>query len=331
MRDRYLHACAATDCRRSKKRIPIKPRAVVVAIGVTAPEIELDPHHHRKAQLLFTRRGVLTCEVEEGLWLVPPHCAIWIPGGATHAIKSSGNVEGYTVFIEPALAAELPRNCCTVLVTPLLRELLIRTAVLPLDYVEDGCRRTLGRPVARRDRRGADRAALSADAGRRSAAADCGGDDGRPIRAWHGPILGQTCGLERTNTRATADTRDRFELRTLAPTTDDHDRAALDGRGSLDPTRCDGPGVRECWQLRHHVPQSTRSVACPLHDSQAKPNLVAALRKSHGVSNSVPRRSERQGDTIPQLVYPHRPSATRLPSSANANKSASHLSDRLTC
>ncbi len=117
---------------------PDKAPRGVVAIGVAAPEIELDPHHHRKAQLLFTRRGVLTCEVEEGLWLVPPHCAIWIPGGATHAIKSSGNVEGYTVFIEPALAAELPRNCCTVLVTPLLRELLIRTAVLPLDYVEDG-------------------------------------------------------------------------------------------------------------------------------------------------------------------------------------------------
>lgn len=108
----------------------------VVAFGITAPAIELEPHRHRKAQLLFTLRGVLTCEVESGLWLVPPHRAIWIPGGATHAIRSSGGIAGYNVFIDQALTGDMPQTCCTVSVTPLLRELLMRAADLPLDHAE---------------------------------------------------------------------------------------------------------------------------------------------------------------------------------------------------
>jgi AraC-like DNA-binding protein len=112
----------------------------VVAFGMllATPGIELGPHRHRKAQLLLTLRGVLTCEVESGLWLVPPNCAIWIPGGALHAIKASGTIEGYNAFIEPSAGIRLPASCCTVSVAPLLRELLIRAASLPVDYPEGG-------------------------------------------------------------------------------------------------------------------------------------------------------------------------------------------------
>ncbi|MEN2978578.1 helix-turn-helix transcriptional regulator [Tistrella bauzanensis] len=112
----------------------------VVAYGVISetPGIELDHHRHRKAQLLLPLRGVLTCQVDQGLWLVPPHCAIWIPGGAMHAIKSSGPIEGYNAFIEPAAASGLPTAPCTVSVTLLLRELLVRIAGFPAPYHEPG-------------------------------------------------------------------------------------------------------------------------------------------------------------------------------------------------
>jgi AraC-like DNA-binding protein len=115
------------------------PRPVVAfGMALATPGIELAPHRHRKAQLLLTLRGVLTCEVESGLWLVPPNCAIWIPGGALHAIKASGTIEGYNAFIEPGAGIRLPTTCCTVSVAPLLRELLIRAASLPVDYPEGG-------------------------------------------------------------------------------------------------------------------------------------------------------------------------------------------------
>lgn len=115
------------------------PRGVV-AYGMTlvTPGFELARHSHRKAQLLFTLRGVVTCDTDSGLWLVPPQRAIWIPGDAAHALRCSGTLEGYNAFIDPTLANGLPATCCTVYVNPLLRELLVRAATFPVDYPESG-------------------------------------------------------------------------------------------------------------------------------------------------------------------------------------------------
>lgn len=104
----------------------------------TFGDFELDPHHHAKSQLLLVLRGALTCEVDGGLWIVPPCSAIWIPGGTRHAIKVTGALEGYGAFIAPDIEIQLSAACCAVAVTPLLRELLIRAAHLPFLYDEGG-------------------------------------------------------------------------------------------------------------------------------------------------------------------------------------------------
>ncbi len=113
----------------------------IVAFGAAMSDVggfELEPHRHRKAQLLYVQRGALSCEVEGGLWIVPPRSAIWIPGGALHAIKATGALEGYNAFVDPAVDTILPIACCAVSVTPLLRELLTRAAHLPYAYDERG-------------------------------------------------------------------------------------------------------------------------------------------------------------------------------------------------
>lgn len=110
----------------------------VLAVGTTTvlgPEgMELGAHHHRKAQLMYVGRGVLTCEGSRGLWIVPPQCAVWIPGGTRHTIKGVGAIDVYCLFVEPAAAPTLPDACCTVSVSPLLRELLLRCAGFPTLY-----------------------------------------------------------------------------------------------------------------------------------------------------------------------------------------------------
>ncbi|WP_240700221.1 AraC family transcriptional regulator [Sphingomonas gei] len=88
--------------------------------------------------MLLVQRGALSCEVEGGLWIVPPRSAIWIPGGALHAIKATGALAGYNAFVDPAVDKHLPKACCAVSVTPLLRELLTRAAHLPYLYEEGG-------------------------------------------------------------------------------------------------------------------------------------------------------------------------------------------------
>jgi AraC-like DNA-binding protein len=116
------------------------PRPLVV-YGVESGsfgDFELDPHSHAKSQLLLVQRGALSCEVEGGLWLVPPRSAIWIPGATVHAIKVTGELEGYGAFVAADADMSLPARCCVLSVTPLLRELLIRAAHLPLLYEEAG-------------------------------------------------------------------------------------------------------------------------------------------------------------------------------------------------
>ena len=95
-------------------------------------------HQHRKAQLIYSARGILNCEIEDGVWLVPPQCAIWIPGDLPHSARGTGETECYCLFVEPDAAPDLPKTCCTISVSPLLRELLLKAASIPELYALGG-------------------------------------------------------------------------------------------------------------------------------------------------------------------------------------------------
>lgn len=108
----------------------------VVALSATwvTKDWENARHQHRKAQLIYSVRGILNCEIEDGIWIVPPQCAIWIPGGLPHAARGAGETECYCLFVEPDATPDLPKTCCTISVSPLLRELLLRAAGFPELY-----------------------------------------------------------------------------------------------------------------------------------------------------------------------------------------------------
>ncbi|WP_339421149.1 MULTISPECIES: AraC family transcriptional regulator [Pseudomonas] len=111
------------------------PRPVVaLRAAAVAENWEYATHRHRKAQLLYSVRGVLNCEVEDGVWIVPPLSAVWIPGDLPHSVWGSGETECYCLFVEPDAASDLLEKCCTISVTPLLRELLLRVAGFPELY-----------------------------------------------------------------------------------------------------------------------------------------------------------------------------------------------------
>lgn len=115
------------------------PRAVsAVGMEIVTGGFEHPPHTHRKAQLILAARGLITCDVARGLWMVPPHCALWIPGGMEHSVRAVGEVELYVLFVDPAVAPALPEECCTVSISALLRELVIAVAGLPALYDREG-------------------------------------------------------------------------------------------------------------------------------------------------------------------------------------------------
>ena len=92
---------------------------------------ELPFHQHRKGQLILPLQGTITCQVEDGIWMAPTGQAIWIPSHVIHSNKVSQHAEFCFVFIEPH-SAEMPKECCTLRISALVRELIFRLASLPL-------------------------------------------------------------------------------------------------------------------------------------------------------------------------------------------------------
>src|SRR5579859_6704808 len=82
-------------------------------------------HFHDRDQLVYASRGVMTVRTSQGAWVVPTHRAVWIPATVSHTITMSGPVAMRTLYLKPRLAKMLPRDCCVVNVSPLLRELIL--------------------------------------------------------------------------------------------------------------------------------------------------------------------------------------------------------------
>ncbi|ROT96884.1 AraC family transcriptional regulator [Altererythrobacter sp. FM1] len=115
------------------------PRPVsAVGMELFTEGLEQPPHRHREAQLILAVRGLITCEVAQGLWMVPRQCALWIPSDMEHSVRCVGDLEVYTLFIDPDLAHNLPAQCSTFSTGPLLQELLIAVTRLPALYDADG-------------------------------------------------------------------------------------------------------------------------------------------------------------------------------------------------
>lgn len=86
---------------------------------------EIPMHFHDRDQLVFASRGVMTVRTDNGAWVVPTHRAVWIPERIPHTITMSGNVAMRTLYFKTRLVKSLPRQCCVVNISALLRELIL--------------------------------------------------------------------------------------------------------------------------------------------------------------------------------------------------------------
>jgi len=82
-------------------------------------------HFHDRDQIVYASCGVMTIRTGGSTWVVPTHRAVWIPAAIPHTITMSGMVAMRTLYLKPKLARALPRDCCVVNVSPLLRELIL--------------------------------------------------------------------------------------------------------------------------------------------------------------------------------------------------------------
>jgi AraC-like DNA-binding protein/quercetin dioxygenase-like cupin family protein len=114
------------------------PRPVVAAATDYPAGQATRWHSHPRAQLVYGISGVMAVTTVDGVWVVPPERAVWVPGDMPHRVDFPTDVKMRSLWVRADAARNLPRACSVVTVSPLLRE-LIRTAVdLPAEYDADG-------------------------------------------------------------------------------------------------------------------------------------------------------------------------------------------------
>ena len=87
-------------------------------------------HFHERDQVVYASRGVMTVGTRSGTWVVPPHRAVWIPAETPHTIVMSGLVAMRTLYLKPCLAKRLPRDCCVINISTLLKELMLHACTV---------------------------------------------------------------------------------------------------------------------------------------------------------------------------------------------------------
>jgi AraC-like DNA-binding protein/quercetin dioxygenase-like cupin family protein len=114
------------------------PRAVAAMPKDFASGFEVLPHSHERAQLIYATAGTMRVATDDGMWIVPPQRALWMPAGARHSIVMLSDLTMRTLYVRDDAAAFMPQTCKVLSVSPLLRELIVRATELPLQYDESG-------------------------------------------------------------------------------------------------------------------------------------------------------------------------------------------------
>jgi len=128
--DRQSRAAPPTGRRFDPAPIPVAPpdaaRLLVRSLGLGLPPGSRTPcHAHPWGQLVLATSGVVTVATDQGIWVVPAHRAVWIPGGVAHELSATGAVALRTLYLRDDLVGGLSATCSVVPVSALLRELAL--------------------------------------------------------------------------------------------------------------------------------------------------------------------------------------------------------------
>ena len=99
---------------------------------------QIPAHIHDSAQLVYASAGVMTVETDDGVWVVPPERAVWVPEFVVHSIRMKGTVEMRTLYLDPSIAPIEGIKCCVVQVSEILRAAILRAVEFEQPYDEDG-------------------------------------------------------------------------------------------------------------------------------------------------------------------------------------------------
>lgn len=111
---------------------------IVALAGSERGHRTLGLHHHPRGQLTALRHGLLTFGTHEGAWVVPADHAVWMPPHHPHFGYSHGPFDGWSCYVAAPACATLPDHPCTIRVSGLLREAVIRATTWQGGTLDEG-------------------------------------------------------------------------------------------------------------------------------------------------------------------------------------------------
>ena len=107
------------------------PGVSVVALAYEySAGAHVSEHAHGSDQLIYAIQGIMEVSSGQSVWMIPPQFALWIPSGAFHRIRMSGEVRMRTLYFRPGAVLRGFPVCSVLCVTPLLRELIVEAVRL---------------------------------------------------------------------------------------------------------------------------------------------------------------------------------------------------------
>lgn len=87
----------------------------------------MTPHRHPRGQLLWGASGILRVTTDDAVWIVPSSHAVWIPGGTFHHVVTETVARTRNLYVDSAYPLRTDGSgCCMLLLTPLMREIILR-------------------------------------------------------------------------------------------------------------------------------------------------------------------------------------------------------------
>jgi AraC-like DNA-binding protein len=118
--------------------LQLLPQAVIAfSRDFTYGEL-LAPHSHPRGQLLYAAAGVMQVRTPQGLWVIPPQRALWVPSELEHEIRMLSEVRMRTLYILQEESQQIGDACRLLEVSPLLRELILALLKESSDYDIEG-------------------------------------------------------------------------------------------------------------------------------------------------------------------------------------------------
>lgn len=100
-------------------------------------------HTHNRAQLLFAPYGCMSITLNGLHCVLPPTKAAWIPAGIEHCASMTNVVAYRSLYFDPLLIKNLPKELSIFNVTPLLKELIERMSFWDWDKPNEEQKNTL--------------------------------------------------------------------------------------------------------------------------------------------------------------------------------------------